>query len=76
MQPFLNRYSLRALAFGDEDIGALRGLFQQTFRLALEIFREHTFRPYNLKKEMWERLPKRAVYDAAMVSLRPNRYRS
>lgn len=69
MQSFLTKYSIRALTFGEEDIATLKTLFQDTFRLAQELFGERTFRPYNLRKERWDRSPQKAFYDAVMVSL-------
>jgi len=69
MQSFLTKYSVRALTFGDEDVAALKTLFQDTFRLAQELYGELTFRPYNLRKGKWDRTPQKAFYDAVMVSL-------
>ena len=69
MQPFLTKYSIRALTFGDEDIAALTTLFQRTFQLAQDVFGERTFRPYNLRKGRWDKSPQKAFYDAVMVSL-------
>jgi hypothetical protein len=69
MQPFLTKYSIRSLGFGDDDLAVLRTLFQSTFGLAHEVFGDLTFRPYNLRKDRWDKSPQKAFYDAVMVSL-------
>ncbi len=69
MQPFLTKYSIRALNFTDEDIAILRDLFASTFELAEGIFGPLTFRPYNIKKDTWDKSPQKAFCDAVMVGL-------
>ena len=69
MQPFLTKYSIRATHFVEGDVTVLRRLFSETFRLAYELYGERTFRPYNVRKERWDKAPHKAFYDAVMVSI-------
>lgn len=69
MHGFLDLYMARAHQFSKDDIDVLYKLFIRTMRLALNIYDELVFRPYNPSKEGFERRPQKAFCDAVMVGL-------
>lgn len=69
IQQFLTRYTIRAQQFTGEDLQLLSDLFTNTLALAKDIYGKLTFRPYNLKKQRWERSPHKAFSDSVMIGL-------
>lgn len=69
MQGFLDLYMRKAVQFNQNDIELLRALFVNTFKLAIDIYGDKVFKPYNPETKEWEKKPHRAFYDAVMVAL-------
>lgn len=69
IQGFLDLYMIRSLNFSQEDIALLENMYNQTIELAIEIYQDLVFKPYNRKKGAWSERPEKAFYDAVMVGL-------
>lgn len=69
MHGFLDLYMARARTFTDADLVVLRGLYLDTLALAVDLYGELVFRPYNVREQQWQPRAQRAFYDAVMVGL-------
>lgn len=69
MHGFLDLYMARARSFTEEDLNNLRHLFLDTLQLAVGIYEELVFRPYEVTENKWESRAHKAFYDAVMVGL-------
>jgi hypothetical protein len=58
-----------SLNFNGHNIDMLRDFFQRALQLAEKIFVDLTFRPYNVRRNRWDRSPQKAFCDAVMVGL-------
>lgn len=69
MQGFLDLYMMRARNFTPADIAALEELFTKVIGLALDIYGDNVFRPWNATERKWAPRAQRAFADAVMVGL-------
>jgi Protein of unknown function DUF262 len=69
MQGFLDLYMSRARNFTEADVAQLRALFTKTIRLALDVYGDIVFKPYNKTENGWAESPHKAFYDSVMVGL-------
>lgn len=69
MRGFLDIYMARASNFRPDDLAHLRDLFQRTISLALAIYGDKVFRPYDPETRSWSNHWRKALYDAQMVAL-------
>lgn len=69
MQGFLDLYMTKAMKFKADDLQMLRQDFITTMNVAVEIFGDKVFCPYNVREKGWETKPQKAFYDAVMVGL-------
>ena len=72
MQTFLDRYMVRSRRFEENDLLILRDIFVSTIALAESVYEEHLFRPWNVRKNAWSKLPQIAYADTIMVGLSEN----
>ncbi|MCW5676011.1 MAG: DUF262 domain-containing protein [Xanthobacteraceae bacterium] len=69
MQGFLDLYTQKASAFKEEDIGLLRQLFITSLNVAVEIYGDKVFRPFDPEAGDWEKRPHKAFHDAVMIGI-------
>jgi len=69
MQGFLDLYMSRARTFTASDIEQLRVLFTKTIHLAMAVYDDLVFKPYNVAEEKWEKGPHKAFYDSVMIGM-------
>ena len=69
MQGFLDLYMGRAKHFSDEELQRLKSMFESTLSLGNSIYGDKLYRPWNPKKQDWEKSPHIAFGDAVMVGL-------
>ncbi len=69
MQGFLDIYMRKAASFPEADVIYLEILYGQTLDLAMNIYGELIFRPFDAEQRHWEEKPHRAFYDAVMIGL-------
>ena len=69
MQGFLDLYMRKAASFPDVDVNYLETLYLKTLDLAIQIYGELVFHPFDDVAEDWAEKPHRAFYDAVMVGL-------
>ena len=67
IEGFLNLYMIKSLSFSDEDIRILKQIFNNTIDLAVQIYEENLFKPFDPKTESWRDKSYKAYYDAVMV---------
>lgn len=68
MKEFLDLYMRKSLKFTSEDINFLKQIFQQTIKLAYEIYGQKLFKPFEPKSGNWKDKSYKAYYDAVMVA--------
>jgi hypothetical protein len=69
MQYFLDDYMIKAEKFNEDDICFLKNIFETTINMAFEIYGNLLFKPYDVKKQLWENKSKKAFYDCVMIGL-------
>ena len=60
---------IRRLNFTQDDTDFLENLYMQTIQIAVTIYGDLVFRPFNPEEDTWARAPQKAFYDAVMVGL-------
>jgi hypothetical protein len=69
MQGFLDLYMVKSRSFNDNDISILENTYSKTISLTHSIFGDLMFKPFDPVNGSWTDTPKKAFYDAVMVSL-------
>jgi hypothetical protein len=69
MQGFLDIYMRKAARFTTDDVEFLEDLYMRTLALAIEIYEDYVFCPFDPNEGLWEAKPHKAFYDAVMVGL-------
>lgn len=69
MQGFLDLYMQKAVHFTEDDIGALRQQFITSLNVAVEVYGENAFRPFDVDANKWDTSPHKAFHDAVMIGI-------
>lgn len=69
MQPFLDTYMRKAVAFKVSDLDILEREFTETLDLAAAVYGKLLFRPFDPTTDSWAKSAQKAFYDAVMVGM-------
>lgn len=76
LQDFLDAYMLQMKGATANDLGVLRELFERVINLAVDLYGEHIFRPWDPVRGMWATIPNKSFADCVLTGLSWNLERS